>query len=298
MTEFLFAYTKEPSGRIVRFELDAAVQPELRAFWNTQIEAFNCNEELIAFDGNYKADAAELLFIDNFDDIDALAEAVADPGKIPKVEGDEDVLGAVKALFVGREEEGQWVVYLQAFDRRRLMSVKGFSIFHDKAVFKRIESAGLTLDTRIAAKLVGKKLYFRDFFYARQIFDLSSYYQEATDADIQKFAEVPGIHVPDLEKFRLASDSWVRRKIWLIQQSTILQEVPMQKLKEVAAGFDLVIESEVGQDGVERLVIPEGRREIKNLLRYLDEDYYKSSLTSRSYRTNSKRLLPAPARQE
>lgn len=291
MTEFLFAYTKEPSSRVVRFELDAAVQPELRAFWNSQIDTFNCNEELISFDGNYRPETGELLYIDNFDDIDGLAEAAADPSKIPKVEGDDELLGSVKALFVGRQEEGQWVVYLQAFDRRRLMSVRGFSIFHDKTVFKRIESAGLTLDNRIAAKLVGKRLYFRDFFYARQIFDLSSYYQEATDADIQRFAEVPEIKVPDLEKFRLASDSWVRRKIWLIQQSTILQEVPMAKLKEVAAGFDLTIESEIGEDGFERIVIPEGRREIKNLLRYLDEDYYKSSLTSRSYRTNSKKLL-------
>jgi len=134
-------------------------------------------------------------------------------------------------------------------------------------------------------------LYFRDFFYARQIFDLSSYYQEATDSDIQKFAEVAEVRVADLEKFKLASDTWIRRKIWLIQQSTILQEVPMAKLKEVAAGFDLTIESETGEDGVERIVIPEERRDIKNLLRYLDEDYYKSSLTSRSFRTNSKKLL-------
>lgn len=219
----LFAYTKEPAARIVRFELDAQVQIDLAVYLQGQINNFNAGCEEIAFDGNYKPDSDECLYIPEFDDIDSLAEAVADPRRFPSVSEDEGLLESIKALFFGVEENGEWVVYLQAFDRRRLITTRGFSIFHSENVYKKLDGTGITIDNRVVAKLAGKRLSFRSFFYARQIFDLSSYYQDATDTDIAEFAQLDKVSVRNVDQLKQISDTWVRRRLWLVQQSKILE---------------------------------------------------------------------------
>ncbi len=282
----LFGYTKDPANRLVRFELDAALQMELADFIFSQADEFDkCHE--VAFDGQYKPDEDECLVINGFDDIDALSAAVADPLKIP-IAPSEDVLWSLKALFFGRQVDGKWVVYLQAFDRRRLISNSGFSIFHSGNVYKRLEGSGLTVDNRVAARLIDDKLKFRSFFVARQIFDLSSHYQDATDTDIDSFANMKEVAVADVAMLKEVSDSWIRRKVWLIQQSNTLAIVPPKDLKAAAAEFGLDLKFESDGHGGELLVMPADKKELKAVLRFLDEDYYTSPLLKKNFRTNSK----------
>ncbi len=87
-----------------------------------------------------------------------------------------------------------------------------------------------------------------------------------------------------------ASDSWVRRKVWLVMQSTILSKVPLNDIKAIATEFSIPIEY-VTQDGNEKIKIPRDRKSLKTLLRFLDEDYYKSPLSKTNYLTNSKRVV-------
>lgn len=183
-----------------------------------------------------------------------------------------------------------WTVYLQSFDRRRVISSAGFSIFHARDTYKRIEGSGLTLDSKLAAKLRGTKLSFFSFFHVRQIFDMSDYFQEATDNDIKQFAELPELHVEDLNELMAASDSWVRRKVWLVMQSNILGKVPPNDIKAIAAEFGIPVEY-IAQEGLEKIKIPGDRKSLKTLLRFLDEDYYKSPLSKTNYLTNSKRAI-------
>ena len=44
-------------------------------------------------------------------------------------------------------------------------------------------------------------------------------------------------------------------------------------------------------DGREVLVLPNGKKDLKTLLRFLDEDYYKSPLSKTNYLSNSKRAI-------
>lgn len=283
----LFAFTKDPAQRLARFELDASLQTELTEYFELQAAEFDRCDEVL-FDGNYRPDSDECLYISDFDDIDALSEAVANPMTVPVAAQTESLLQSIKSLFFGINGPRGWVVYLQAFDRRRLISNKGFSIFHSGDVYKRLEGTGLTIDHRVVAKLDGQKLSFRSFFLARQIFDLSIYYQEATDADITEFANISQVKVTDIDQFKEISDSWVRRKVWLIQQSKILEKVPPDELRVAAEGFKLEINHERDAEGAEQLVIPSDKRQLKSLLRFLDEDYYTSPLSKTNFMTNSK----------
>jgi len=52
---------------------------------------------------------------------------------------------------------------LQNFDRRKIISTNGLSIFHANNVYKKIEGIGLTVDHKLTATLEDGKLKFPDY---------------------------------------------------------------------------------------------------------------------------------------
>ena len=94
----------------------------------------------------------------------------------------------------------------------------------------------------------------------------------------------------DSEDFIALADSWVRRKISLVQQSGILQNVPLHEMKAVAIDFGIPF-STVEENGAEVICVPGNKSDLKKLLRFLDEDYYKSPLSKTHFVTNSKRVV-------
>lgn len=285
----LFALTSDPAKRIVRFELSSIVQDDLTTYIKSQESEFELSTEVIPFDGKYKPDSGEVLLIDNYDDIDNLSNAILNPLSIEVVEPTESFFGDIKALFTGyKSESGEVKVLLQNFDRRRIISTNGLSIFHSSNVYKKIEGIGLTVDSKLAAILEDGKLRFFSFFTARQMFDLSEYYKEATNDDINVFSSSDAVRVTNKNGLIDISDSWVRRKISLIQQSDILGTVPINVMKAVALEFNIPFPT-VNVDGNEVIDIPLDKPALKVLLRFLDEDYYKSPLSNTNFVTNSKR---------
>jgi hypothetical protein len=291
MTLSLFALTEDPANRIVRFTLSQEVQDELTPYLQSQEVQFNGSiQEDIVFDGKYKPDFGEVLVIDNFDDIDGLAMAITNPLSVQEVQPSPDVFSGIKALFSGYiDQSGIPTILIQHFDKKKIISTNGLSIFHSANIYKKIEGIGLTVDSKLTALIKGGALKFYSFHLLRQIFDMSEYYKEATDTDINEFSALPLIHADDLQNLIAISDTWVRRKFSLIQQSQILENVPMNEIKAIAAEFNIPINTLV-IDGVEKIKLPEIKADLKTLLRFLDEDYYKSPLSKTQCIANSKRV--------
>jgi len=286
----LFALTNDPAKRIVRFKLTEEVQTELSGSIIDQDGTFDAViEQEIEFDGKYKPDAGEALYIQNYDDIDNLENSIRNPLGVEEIEPNNDFFGSIKALFSGYEtDSGAIKILIQYFDKRKIISTNGLSIFHSGDVYKKIEGVGISIDTKLSATLVGGKLKFFSFHLLRQIFDLTQYYKEATNDDITEFAALINIKAESEEELVALADSWIRRKISLIQQSEILINVPINQMKAVALEFNIpfvtVIENEV-----EMISLPREKADLKKLLRFLDEDYYRSPLSNTNFVTNSKR---------
>lgn len=286
----LFALTDDPANRRLRFSLSQDVQSDLTDLLQKQELHFNDNgQEEILFDGKYKPDPGEVLVIGGFDDIDGLADAIVNPLSIPEVQPTPEAFEKIKALFSGHvDQNGIATVIIQHFDKKRVISTNGLSIFHASSVYKKIEGVGLTIDSKLTAILRDSSIKFHSFHLLRQIFDVSEYYKEATDGDIQQFANMNCVKVSDSSKLVTISDTWVRRKLWLISQSQILEKVPVSDIKAVAAEFQIILNTVV-DGGVEKIVIPDEKKQLKTILRFLDEDYYKSPLLANYYLANSKR---------
>lgn len=286
----LFALTEDPANRIVKFNLSEDIQNELTNYLKNQETEFNLAEEKIPFDGKYKPDSGEVLVINNFDDIDGLSSVITNAVSISEVEPSIEVYKNIKALFSGYIDGGVTTIIIQHFDKRKIISPNGFSIFHSSNTYKKIEDIGLTIDSKLTAIIKGESLEFFSFHLLRQIFDMSEYYKEATDNDIHEFLSLPLIHVDNIENLISMSDTWIRRKFSLIQQSQILENTQLNDIKAVAIEFNipLVIKN---IDGNEVIELPNNKADLKTILRFLDEDYYKSPLSRIQYVTNSKRVV-------
>jgi len=285
----LFALTRDSSRRVLRIPLSASVQSEVSSTFQGQEADFrNAAQEEIAFDGKYKPDDGECLTIGDYDDIDNLHDAVANPLSVPEIAPTTNEFEEIKALFSGRSEGSKKIVLIQTFDRRKIISNKGLSLFHASNVYQKVEGVGLTLDTRLAAVLEDKKLLFFSFFAARQVFDLTQYYKEATDDDLKEFAGT--VRVENISNFIAASDTWVRRKVALVMQSAILDKIDLEETKKAALVFGIDLKTAV-IDGKTFLVLPENKAELKKVLRFLDEDYFQSVLLSTPHLSSSKRQI-------
>ncbi|KVF76855.1 hypothetical protein WS75_10715 [Burkholderia sp. FL-7-2-10-S1-D7] len=286
----LFVLTDINENRVMRVSVTQELQKSITELLLEQEERFFSGIEegdYYKFDGKYRPEERELLYIDEFDDIDKLGAAIADPLGYPELSIENGGLEHVRAVFSGYTKDGKTRVLAQAFDRRRIISPKGFSIIHSKDKFVKFDGTGLTLDNKLTAVLDGQKLLFSSFHFVRTIFDVSGYFKEATDADVKDFCRIAEKPAEAQKAFLDTCDGWIRRKIGLIRQSGILEKTPADQISKVATSFDIEIKTQE-IDGKIVIEFPETRAELKRLLRFLDEDYYQSPLSDARYISNSK----------
>lgn len=283
----LFALTALPESRIVRLVLTAALQQDVRALFAEQLSAFEAGiVDTIAFDGRYTPDEGELLAIEGFHEAEALRAAVANPVSVEAYDPGRHGLESVRAVFTGLGERGAERVLIQRFERRRLIASRRLAIFYSGNTFRRMEHAGLTLDTKLLAVLDGDTLRFQSFHFLRQVFDVSAQYNEATNEDVQHFATHAKIAVENPDAFLEEAGALVRKKIALILQSGLLDRYSTRQIAAAAQAFDLAVQ----MDARQRIVLPDNKAELRRLLRFLDEDYYESPISRTHYMSNSKRV--------
>ena len=122
----------------------------------------------------------------------------------------------------------------------------------------------------------------------RSILDVGDIFREATDPEVLAFAQHPGLAVADLEESVDSADQTTRKLINAVTASGILDDFTPAQIQAAAQLTQLEITLENGA-----LVLPADRREVKDMLRFLDESRYSGPLTGTPYETNSRRPVQA-----
>jgi hypothetical protein len=278
-----------PRTALLRLAQD--VQKELTELFASQRAAFREPEgELVEYDGRYAPDAGEMLFVQPFALPDVIKAALTNPIGQDPLPFDEEALVRIRAIFTGVWSDTEKWAALQAFDRRRLISTRGFSLIHAAGTFVRLHEPGITIDTKLTAVVEDDRLIFRSFDAARRLFDLTEYFREATADDLQKLAAHPRIHIDDPAAFYEAADTWTRKKVALVAGSNVLNKCTPRQVALTAKKYGVTLPiRRIG--GKDKVVFPAAKKEIKEVLRFLDEDYFTSVLTSTRFVTNSKRKV-------
>lgn len=276
----------EPIHRLV---VNQEVSNELGPLLAKGAGALLGTEELIPLTSEpFQPDETEAWIIEPFEMPQVLSDAIANPIGVPQVT--RDLQGhRVKCLIgahLGAQED---VVAFQVVDRRQVISQRTLGILLDGDVFKRINDPGLLLGEDVHVAAVDDRLVFKSLWWARRVFDLESYYVEATQEQMEAFAERPDVRIafPD---FLDTSTQWERKRISYLMQSGLLDQTTPQEVREKAAQYSIDVAVE-DTDGQEAILIPENSRDRKALLKFLEEDYYSGPLTDTKYVANSKRRV-------
>ena len=284
----VFALLKDDN--VYKIELHKDVQKEIcQTFCNSACELLG--REKVKFDGSYKPEDDESLFISEFKIADELKDAIRNPIGIQSFNPKEyDVALDVKAVFVGEcEESEEKEIFRAAFQRVRKeqhIQPSWFNLFFSEGTFNYEKRKGFSITDVVDCMLKKDELIFSSFFYARQIFSLNEYYRTATDGEIERFTKHDKLLVEDLDGFKQCANTAIRRKIAMINDSNVLDDYSAKHIRNIARQLQVEIDI---RDG--KLVLPNNREKLKNILGFLDEEVYRGAFSSNTYLANSKRKI-------
>ncbi|MBA5601720.1 DUF4868 domain-containing protein [Pectobacterium aroidearum] len=290
----LFAVMDNQSAiKIVRIKLDRTASSMIHQTFENQRSHFEAHHDsIVSFYAGYTPSYNECFELDNFSDSANLIDAVTRNTAIPEWKPEEINIDHIKALFVGvGTPKAQDCIALQTFTKKQILDTsKSFvmSLVGAANTFSKAEKVGFNIDEKLVAVVKGRKIYFRSFFKLRSIFDMSSYFQDATDQDLALFASNAAFEVPLGFNLSAIADTTIRNKITLINQSGILDAGLLPTLKSAAGKIGFPLKTTITGSG-EKIEMPQTKKEIKALLDFLDEDIFTSEISQKIFKSNSKR---------
>jgi hypothetical protein len=246
-------------------------------------------EQVVEFDPGYKLQDDECFEIQNFPITEDLIDACRQPLSAERVRASDFADLSINGIVGYDFSAGQRKLYFQNFDSRRiLIPGRRFAIvpIADASTFRELTKPVLLLDANITAVWDSGVLKFKSFHQAKQLFDLSAYFTEATDEQIAQFVSHSSLKCADSARFLGTCNTWSRTKIALILRGGILDHTTGDMIRDAAAA----VEYEVQMDG-DRILLPADKGELRSLLQFLDEDIYRGPLSQRRLLSSGKRQL-------
>ena len=289
----LFALVDDDDAPIRRIPLTAALSAELAQLFAEQLAVLLGDKQPIPFTGSYNVDEGEIFNIADYPLLLDIRQAISNP-LICQMLNLNIETHRIKALFSGSWVAANQTVNFQVFDTGKLLK-RGFTLIGSGDTYKKLEEPALMLQDKLTAHYHSGILHFSSYHNTKRFLDLSGYYREATDTDISAFADIELFAFEDEAGFKDQADSIIRKKIALLQKNKVLENITVVDIQNVANNFNAELPEEhhisikVNEDG--KLVIPGDKKKLKELIRFLDEDYFTAPLTKRKCLTNSKQYL-------
>ena len=274
---------------VYRLEMNATTQQELCISFSNAHDELLDGKSRVVFDGSYKPLTDEFLTIENFQLASEIMDAIRDPIGVKSFQKENGVFPEIKAVFIGERIESndseKFNIAFQRFRKEQYISPKMFNLFLNESTFFQEKRYGISIADSIDCFFTENELQFVSFFFARQIFDLSGYYRSATDQEVASFVTNEKLLIEDTEAFKSMANTWIRRKIAMINDSKVLENYSASQIRTLASKVDINIENR-------KIKLPNDKESVKIILGFLDEEAYKGPFSKNTYLANSKRAIP------
>lgn len=275
---------------IYRINSDADTQKAICEAFSAAREELVFDKTRVEFDGSYRPHNDEFLAIEQFQLPDTILDAIRDPLGVAPYQKESDEFPEIKAIFVGERSEAngaeKFNIGFQRFRKEQYISKKWYNLFFDADTFFQEKRFGISISDSIDCYYTEGELQFTSFYFARQVFDLSSYYRSATDNEVVEFSASRKLSFEDADAFKSMANTWIRRKIAMINDSKVLSNYSAEEIKSLAATTGIEIETQE-----ERILIPNDKEKVKVILGFLDEEAYKGPFSQITFLANSKRRV-------
>lgn len=276
--------TDDAALSVRRVSLTAEVQAQITTLFETQaIQFMDAVTDEVTFGSDWKLDSEEIFCAAATPEIDSILAAMSgNPMALPVVDGQGLAGEGIRGLAVTVGEGRGRRVFIQRFTAQQVLE-RRWAFLLQGDTFNRITAPAFTLENSIVAIIEDGNLKFKSFANIKRIFSLTSLYQEATDAQIEQFCGHACLAVADVAKFKAIADQTSRKLVFAVSNSGVLDKDP-QTIVQSGQEVGLTITLLNGQ-----IVMPTDKKELKLLLRFLDDGVYKAPLSALSYMANSKR---------
>ncbi|MCM2569689.1 hypothetical protein NAT65_01215 [Achromobacter xylosoxidans] len=284
-----FAIANAPVQKVYRILLEQRVQASMDALFEQQGNVISDpNLAVIPFEGgNFTPDESEVLEISPYDLPAFIFDPLQNVAGCETLPASDEVIGSISSVFAYDAATDKLI--FQVIQKAQRLATSSLAILLSKNTFKRLDDPGLVLGSAAHAVYEAGCLKFKSMWWAKQIFDISDFYRNATEADVDRFAQIPALHVSDLAKLKKKTGQWARTRIAFIVDSGVLNKFTPSQLAAQAQQFNLTLDVVQGAAGHEQLVIPEDMKELRSVLKFLEEEFYIGVITGVPYETNSKR---------
>ncbi len=269
-------------------QLANPIQNQLDVIFQAQEAAFmaDINAE-IDFTGDWKPDGDELLVARGLAEAQILIAAAAQNAiALPVLDAANFENEGVKSLFTAVGNGAQKKLLLQTFSPQQLLSGR-FALLYDGNVFRRLTDPVFSLGAQLVATVdaVGD-VRFKSFQMVRRIFDLSQFYQQATDAELNAFCAHASLAIGNAATFVADADEGIRKFVHAIAKGNVLGNHTVADIATHAGaiGFPLTLNGN-------SIEVPLDRKGAKALFSFLLDKVYLGAMNQQLFITNSNRPL-------
>lgn len=234
------------------------------------------------YDSRWTPGSDELITLPASDEVTAInARVNAGILALEEIDGAAFESERIRALAAVRGDAAHSRLLLQSFSLSQRLSRK-MALISNNNIFDKIDTSAFTLSNHLDSIVENGLIKFKLYNTAKRIFDLSSHYREATDAEIRLFTQSEVLS-GDADYLISVSTQPLRKLISSVQSSGVLARETAESIRRKAAGL---VPVEV-RDA--KVVLPRSKSELKDLLAFLDHKIYRSPVDDDPYGTNSHR---------
>jgi hypothetical protein len=274
-----------------RVKVTAKVQEDLEGiFIQQEQEFFEAITDEVLFDGGWRPEPNELLYVPAPPEAESImTEAQSNLVSLPDLNAVHFRGEGIRALCVLMTTPTGNRLLIQNFSGRQILAHR-FNLILDGDTFNHLSQPAFTIGTSLAGVIEDGRLKFNSYNNIRMIFDLKNLYKEATDAQLDAFIAHPALNVADPATFKGSSDQSVRKLVHAISERGILDIYAVSHIVQTAVSEGIDLQQQNGQ-----IVMPTNKADIKRVLYFLDDGFYRAALSGEPYIANSKRRVRTAA---
>ncbi len=286
MTDFLFFILED--GSIRSINISPAALRVIVDIWDAQLAKFISEAVTpILFDGQFKPGDDEVLYVDF-----SLPKQFS---KIPDntAEYDEVLLPEDKVKTLALYHDGKY--YFQCFSKHFVLKQnnkiqlynKNVVLFWGSDCYELFtDTSAFNVEDKVHAIYHDGRYYFLSYAQGKQIFDLSTFYHDATNIDIEETFRHDLFLGSDVEWLKANSDSVMRKQITLLSKSGLLDTINVSSRNFKSWAKKAAINKDIYSSG--HIVFPKDKKQCKMVLSFLNEDIFEGIFSKKIFISNSK----------
>ena len=288
----LVAIIAENSKRnLLRIPLHQSARDHFNESWNSKYSLFVHEMKQIDYRPGYRLEKNQCFRFHDFEIPSWMAKYNSQTAlSIDEIGGKHETYNSIQGILaLTRKNVNEEMMLFQDFSQSKVIN-PGLLLRPNGNTFDIAESTGFLLDRHLSAVYLreNRTLLFRNFRAVNSFLPVFDYYKKASEQAILDLLNHKLFVAEDPSLWAKTANQWFRSRFTSLKHSGILDRFSAYEIKDRSMGYGIPIE--IMND---KIVFPSDSESAKELLRFLNEEYFRGAVSDAIFRSEGKRLKGA-----